>query len=134
MKIDQSKLKNVVSKGDGKITAQCPACAAEGADAKGDHLVVFRDGKFGCVVNEKDKTHNRLILQLAGERGGGGEDCRLTVEPMRVPESAVLMKVGRLGRTKPACQPDWNGYPASPATTSNNESAARQAAFNKGRR
>jgi hypothetical protein len=114
MKIDQSKLKNVVSKGDGKITAQCPACAAEGADAKGVHLVVFRDGKFGCVVNEGDKAHNRKILQLAGtkDRGDGASNCRLTVEPMQVPESKVIMKVGRLGRAKATSGPEDGHSPS----------------------
>ena len=104
MKLDQSKLKNVVRKGDGKITAQCPACAADGGDAKGEHLVVFRDGKFGCVLYEKDKAHNKLILKLAGsnDRGDGGSGCRLSVRPLRVEDSTVLMKVGRLGRVKPS--------------------------------
>ena len=104
MKIDQSKLKHVVRKADGKIAAQCPACAAEGGDAKGKHLVVFKDGKFGCVLYEKDKTHNRTILRLVGtdDRGGGGYGCRLSVKPMQVKDSEVLMKVGRLGRAKPS--------------------------------
>ena len=104
MKIDQSKLKKLVRKADGKVTAQCPACAADGGDAKGEHLVLFKDGRFGCVLYEKDKEHNRKILKLAGsdERGNGGASCRLTVNPMRVEESTVLMKVGRLGRVKPS--------------------------------
>ncbi len=129
MKIDQSKLKNVVRKGDGKITAQCPACAAEGGDAKAEHLVIFKDGKFGCVLYEKDKAHNRAILKLAGtdDRGDGGTSCRLTVKPVRVEDSKVLMKVGRLGRVKPSPEEkrvDPTPDPAAtvpPATTDQEE-------------
>ena len=115
MKIDQNKLKNVVRKGDGKIAAQCPACAADGGDAKGEHLVVFKDGKFGCVLYEKDKAHNKLILKLAGsgDRGDGGASCRLSVKPMRVEESKVLMKVGRLGRVKPGPCPSEDKPPSA---------------------
>lgn len=54
-KIDPKKLTNVVEK-DGKTIARCPACAARGNDAKGEHLVIFPDGKFGCVANPKDKS------------------------------------------------------------------------------
>ena len=114
MKLDLSKLKHVEHKADGKITAQCPACAAKGGDAKGDHLVVFRDGKFGCVLHEKDKAHNRVILKLVGldDRGDSSSSCRLTVTPMRVADSTVLMKVGRLGRVKPS--PTTNEGDAKP--------------------
>lgn len=38
----------------------------DGGDAKGEHLVIFRDGKFGCVVNGKDKARNRKILTWNG--------------------------------------------------------------------
>lgn len=109
MKLDLSNLKHVQHKPDGKTTAQCPACAADGGDAKGEHLVIFRDGKFGCVASPKDKAHNRKILELVGigDRGDGGSGCRLTVKPLVVEESKVLMKVGRLGRVKPSPeQPD----------------------------
>ena len=55
MALDTAKLENVVSKPNGMFTARCPACAEDGADTKGEHLAVFPDGKFGCVVNPKEK-------------------------------------------------------------------------------
>ena len=95
--IDRSKLKNVSEKPDGKITARCPACELDGADSKGEHLVVYLDGKFGCVINQGNKAHNAKILQLVGENNDG---VRFTVLPLVIPESHVLMKIGHFGRKK----------------------------------
>ena len=44
MSLDVAKLKQVREK-EGNITAQCPACAEKGGDAKGDHLIIYPDGK-----------------------------------------------------------------------------------------
>ena len=74
MSLDPSKLKNVKNKGD-KQTAQCPACAAEGHDSKGDHLAFYPDGRFGCVVfhgeNEEAKAHRAKIFDLVGTPDAG---------------------------------------------------------------
>ena len=48
--LNLKKLKKVVQK-DGKFEAQCPACATAGADSTGNHLVVYPNGKYGCVAN-----------------------------------------------------------------------------------
>jgi hypothetical protein len=112
MKLDLSKLQNVKHLSGGKTTAQCPACVADGGDTKGDHLAIFADGKFACVVHPKDKEHNRTILRLSGSPTAGQPACRLTVKPVRVEDSKVLMKVGRLGRVKPASEPEQK--PSSP--------------------
>jgi hypothetical protein len=99
--IDLTKLKNVVKK-DGKTVAQCPACAAVGADTKGDHLAIFEDGKFACVANPGDKTHNKEIHKLVG-KGGTASSAPPTLQIKRqlIPESSIVMKIGRLGRRKP---------------------------------
>lgn len=52
----------------GKILARCPACAEEGADTTGDHLVVLESGKFGCAANPGDHKHRSRIFELAGDR------------------------------------------------------------------
>ena len=65
MSLDQTKLKNIRDKGD-KKTAQCPACEMVGADSKGDHLVIFPDGKYGCVAHPDDRAHSKTIFKLAG--------------------------------------------------------------------
>lgn len=52
----------------GKVIARCPACAEEGADAKGDHLVILESGKFGCGANPGDRKHRKRIFELVGDR------------------------------------------------------------------
>jgi hypothetical protein len=95
MKVDISKLKNVVRK-DGKIEAQCPACASVGHDATGNHLVVYPDGRFGCVANPSDAAHNKQILGLVGVSEGEDQSQRkVTVRPSRVPQSKVIMQIPR---------------------------------------
>ena len=51
-----------------KTTAQCPACAELGRDRRGEHLVVFEDGKFGCVAFPGDSEHRKQIWKLVGMR------------------------------------------------------------------
>jgi hypothetical protein len=65
--LDISKLKNVKLRG-GVVIAQCPVCAAEGRDSKGQHLAVFDEGHgaFSCITAPRDKVHNRAIAALAG--------------------------------------------------------------------
>ena len=73
MNIDINKLENAVSTvkdGIDVIIARCPACAEDGRDNKGDHLIVFPDGRFGCVVNpveqEDSAEHRKRIYALVG--------------------------------------------------------------------
>jgi len=95
MALDISKLENVVKKAAGKITARCPACAEDGADTKGEHLAVFSDGKFGCVVHPKDQKHRKRIHALAG----GGEDNRkISVNLFKVKKSSVIMDLSAYPR------------------------------------
>jgi len=71
MSLDLSKLENVRERG-GKTIAACPACREVGADKKGEHLVIYDDGRFACVANggEAGKEHRRRVMQLAGEHKG----------------------------------------------------------------
>lgn len=68
--IDESKLNKCVEK-DGKTVAQCPACAEKGKDNTGNHLTIFPDGKFTCILHhgdsDEDKEHRSRIWQLAGD-------------------------------------------------------------------
>ncbi|MFM2199328.1 MAG: hypothetical protein RLZZ505_2760 [Verrucomicrobiota bacterium] len=61
-----------VRKVGAKIIAQCPACAADGHDTKGEHLAVYPDGGFACVVNlgqsEESKKHRSKIRALVGKK------------------------------------------------------------------
>lgn len=69
MSIIISRLEKVKRRQSGKIIARCPACAEEGRDKKGEHLVVMPSGKFGCIANEGDAgaDHRKRIFELAGE-------------------------------------------------------------------
>lgn len=66
MPLDASKLANV-RRSTGRTTAKCPACAEAGQDKDGNHLILFPNGAFGCVVYPEDKAHRRRIWQLAGD-------------------------------------------------------------------
>ena len=65
--LDLTKLENARSDGARKV-ARCPACAEIGADKKGEHLVIYKDGRFGCVINPgpEGAAHRRRILELVG--------------------------------------------------------------------
>ena len=70
MSLDTSKLKNLRRRGNITI-AQCPACAEEGRDRKGNHLLINADGRFGCVcyAGEGGYPHRGRIFELVGLKG-----------------------------------------------------------------
>ncbi len=66
--IDTSRLEKVRRRGS-KITARCPACAAEGGDSKGTHFFQNTEtGQFGCAKHPGDSEHRRQIFHLVGIR------------------------------------------------------------------
>ena len=99
MAIDRNKLQNIVKNTDGSYTARCPACAASGADSKSEHLIVFPDGRFGCVAHPKDKDHNKAVLLLAGDgtnNKAGSYIPKLEIRPQKIESSKRLLLVGSL--------------------------------------
>lgn len=68
MSLDLSKLECVRSL-PGKIIARCPACAEAGGDKRGNHLVIYPDGQYGCVAHQGDKRHRKRIMRLVGNAG-----------------------------------------------------------------
>ena len=105
MSLDVSKLKNVQHK-DGKIIAECPACAAHGHDATGDHLIIYDTGAYGCVANQGDQAHSKEIYKLAG---GSPSNSQGPV-PVRVRRPACANAAPKLIMVldwlkKPAIQP-----------------------------
>lgn len=77
-KIDFTRLVKLKPKLNGDFRAQCPACAANGMDRKGNHLLLFANGNFGCAVFKGDREHRKLILNLAGF--GSPERCLFRTE------------------------------------------------------
>ncbi len=70
MSLDPQKLVSLRAHGPNSI-AQCPMCAANGADLTGkNHLYIQADGKFGCVLDQSP-AHYRGIWQLAGVESSG---------------------------------------------------------------
>lgn len=65
MPLDLTKLRKVKQR-NGKIIAECPACAESGGDGQGTHLAVFEDGPFACIKFQGDKEHSRRISELVG--------------------------------------------------------------------
>ncbi len=96
MKIDIAKLQKVITNPDGSVVAQCPACAAVGGDTTGNHLIVYADGKYGCVVHKGDKDHNKEIFKLVGLADGKPADrAKVKIRPYRVPCTKVIAPVPR---------------------------------------
>ena len=56
---------------DGSYNARCPACAEQRHDTKGNHLIVFPNGAFGCVAfagdSPKARKHRRRVVELDWE-------------------------------------------------------------------
>lgn len=71
MSLDLAKLENVRPRGTGWQSA-CPACRTTGKDRRGNHLRIFEDEAYHCVVgSDSDPNHNREIRGLAGKKEGG---------------------------------------------------------------
>ena len=104
MSLDIARLEKVRQVG-GKTIARCPACAEEGNDEKGEHLVIMPDGRFGCVAHPgaAGKSHRQRIFAMAGEahaRTRGA--CVVRVRrpaPSNLRQIAGLLDgIGRFGR------------------------------------
>ena len=68
MALDVTRLEKVRRNPAGKITSRCPACAEEGGDRTGNHLVIFPDEKFACAAHAGDGDHRKRIMALVGIR------------------------------------------------------------------
>lgn len=66
MPLNLSKLQNVKVVSDGWI-ARCPVCHAGGGDSTGNHLRIWKDSRWSCIVSPGDKAHNKGIWALAGD-------------------------------------------------------------------
>ena len=96
MRLDLSRLQHVQHRGE-KLVAQCPACAADGGDASGEHFVRFTNGGWGCVAFPGNREHRRRIAALLGSAesspfpSSAPFSCR-AVPPKRRPLSLPAMR------------------------------------------
>jgi hypothetical protein len=83
--------------------ARCPACAAGGADKTGNHLRIYHNGAYSCVVHQGDSAHNKAIrafiytgatpeILASLESCVVEEDVKLDVDKV-YPESALAQLV-----------------------------------------
>lgn len=79
MSLDLSKLVGL-KRLSGKQIAQCPACALDGKDASKNHLVIYADGKYGCVVDNTEE-HSKIIWKMVGFNSGE-DNFVVTEKPM----------------------------------------------------
>lgn len=87
---------------DGRIVAQCPACAEAGYDKSGNHLTVWPSGKWSCCVNPGDKAHNRRIFELCGAKNAIRRVCSPPPPvPRPPPINCKSMLVAWLASTPP---------------------------------
>ncbi len=104
--LDSSRLVKPKQRGS-KIVAQCPACAAAGGDKSGEHLVIFEDGRWGCVAYAGDVSHRREIATTHGRDVTrpvcvpaslctGQRRRTLTLPPLRVPTVGQLAGIADL--------------------------------------
>ncbi|HEY0549875.1 MAG TPA: hypothetical protein VGF13_09745 [Verrucomicrobiae bacterium] len=99
MPLDINRLENVRKHGDGKVVARCPACAADGKDETGNHLVVYPDGKFGCVANPKDTAHRKAIFKLCGVPSDAPHQPKaIEIRPKSAHKRGAGVVLGRFGR------------------------------------
>ena len=73
--IDVSRIEKRKRQGEGWV-GRCPACAEGGADTTGNHLKVWGDGRFSCVVNtgSEGAQHRKRIFALIGVKDGKAAD------------------------------------------------------------
>jgi hypothetical protein len=71
MSLNKSLIEGLRQAG-GRWTGRCPACAQAGQDRSKQHLVLFADGKYACVVNPgaAGKYHRQQIFNLVGIKEG----------------------------------------------------------------
>lgn len=98
MGLDLTKLEKVRPHGT-NIIARCPACAKDGKDGKGEHLCIYPDGRFACVVypSGEGKIHRKRIFELVGldERRTG---FRVNQVRQMIQQPIIKNVLGHLGR------------------------------------
>ncbi|MCP4986066.1 MAG: hypothetical protein GY928_08350 [Colwellia sp.] len=111
MSIDQGKLENVKNTGS-RIVARCPACAEQGGDKNGNHLLIDGQGRFSCVVYSggSGMEHRKRIWALVGVKDGARQTSSVVVcksikvrsvpkNTQKVIKSNVLGRLGRVSLT-----------------------------------
>lgn len=86
--IDIEKLESKISQGDGSFICACPQCRSEGKDRSGNHLRVWPNLAFHCII-DGSKEHNAGILQLVGTESDGTHFVTTTIEEPKIKQPAT---------------------------------------------
>jgi hypothetical protein len=112
MGLDILKLENVKKEGS-KTIARCPACAEEGMDNNGNHLVIYPDDRFACVVNQDDEghKHRQRIFELVGDDEPIPNGFKINTAPVyerEVIKEDILGRLGHLNLTYARKKKEWS--------------------------
>lgn len=68
---------------------RCPACAINGGDEGGQHLIVFKErGNFACAAYPGDTNHRKIIWEKVGMANGGRPD---PIIPKKIEQKATFI-------------------------------------------
>jgi len=98
MPLDLSKIQGVHNGSNGCQVGRCPACAENGRDHTNDHLIIYPDGRYGCIANQGDSEHRKRIWQLAGVGGDPDAIQEQNVQPPKpdIPQTFPLSLLDKL--------------------------------------
>ena len=98
---------------------RCPACAQNGGDQRGEHLMVFEDGRYGCAAHPNDHEHRSEIWKCMGlPRPEGAIRVPIVPFPKIRPRTARTVKTESLRinlNTNPKNIPRSGNHPSVPS-------------------
>lgn len=94
--LDLSKIEKIQRGNKGTLIARCPACALDGRDKSGNHLIIYPSGKYGCAIHKEDKDHTNLIYQLVGNGSDGTIKETTAKKEPEIEEPEILYPISKL--------------------------------------
>jgi len=96
MPLKTEGLVNLKTHPDGSMTAQCPACEKAGTDKTKNHLIIYPDGKYGCVLHPGDTNHRKEIWAINGGKATGQKPVRLRLRKAKEETSVTSVEVEKV--------------------------------------
>ncbi len=96
MILELSKIESLKRGAKGSYVGRCPACAQDGRDKSGNHLIIYANGKYGCAANKEDKEHTNLIYQLIGKNSTGSPSEVIYVKEPDLEEPEIIYPESKL--------------------------------------